>query len=65
MPEEPLLPSRAVCARFSISDRTLDRWVGAPELNFPRPIVIRKRRYWYLSDLQRWEHIYRTSSEAA
>ena len=63
--EEPLLPSRAVWTRFSICDRTLDRWVASPALNFPRPIVIRKRRYWYRSDLERWERTYRQSRKAA
>ena len=53
--EEPLLTSRDIWTRFSICDRTFDRWVASPALNFPRPIVIRRRRYWYLRDVERWE----------
>jgi predicted DNA-binding transcriptional regulator AlpA len=36
---------RAVCARYSnVASRTIDRWIedGA----FPKPIYIRKQRYW-------------------
>jgi hypothetical protein len=56
MPDKgPLLPSRAVWTRFGVTDRTLDRWIAAPKLNFPRPTVIRKRRYWYLHELEAWE----------
>jgi hypothetical protein len=51
----PLLPARAVWERFGICDRTLDRWLESAALAFPRPIVIRKRRYWHLAALEAWE----------
>jgi predicted DNA-binding transcriptional regulator AlpA len=51
----PLLPARAVWEHFGICDRTLDRWLESTALAFPRPTVIRKRRYWYLSDLEAWD----------
>jgi predicted DNA-binding transcriptional regulator AlpA len=35
---------QAVCARYSISDRTVDRWVEAGVL--PKPVYIQGRRYW-------------------
>jgi hypothetical protein len=48
----PLLPARAVWEYFGICDRTLDRWLESPQLNFPQPIVINKRRYWFLSKIE-------------
>src|SRR6266536_248117 len=51
----PLLPARAVCARYRIVDRTLDRWLRNSELNFPRPLVINRRRYFRARELQAWE----------
>jgi predicted DNA-binding transcriptional regulator AlpA len=41
---ERLLPTRAVSSRYSVSDRTLDRWLAVGEL--PKPVYIRGRRYW-------------------
>jgi predicted DNA-binding transcriptional regulator AlpA len=39
------LPTRQVCARYGVSDRTIARWVRDPNLNFPQPIVINGRLY--------------------
>ena len=44
-----LLHVRAVCARYGVSDRTIDRWVEAGEL--PEPMYIQGRRYWDESEL--------------
>lgn len=46
-----LLPTKAVCDRYGRSDRTIDRWVEVGEL--PKPIYIRKLRYWDEADLDR------------
>jgi predicted DNA-binding transcriptional regulator AlpA len=40
------LPTRHVCARYSVSDKTIDRWVKNPKLQFPQPDWINGRRYW-------------------
>jgi predicted DNA-binding transcriptional regulator AlpA len=48
------LPSRIVCERLGISDRTLDRWIAVPELGFPPPKYVRKRRYWDEAALEAW-----------
>jgi hypothetical protein len=40
------LPTRAVCKRYSISDRTLARWEKDPDLNFPQPLKINDRKYY-------------------
>ena len=44
-----LLHLRAVCARYGISDRTVDRWVEAGDL--PKPVYIQGRRYWDADEL--------------
>jgi len=33
-----------------VSDMTLWRWLADPELGFPKPIVVRRRRYWRRSE---------------
>jgi predicted DNA-binding transcriptional regulator AlpA len=49
------LPSKAVTARFDISRRTLDRWMRDVTLVFPRPLVINRRLYFSLSEIEAWE----------
>jgi hypothetical protein len=49
------LPSRKVWNRFGVCDRTLDRWVAGPALKFPRPMLIRGRRYFFLDEIEEWE----------
>lgn len=36
------------------SDMTIWRWLNDPELGFPRPVYIRKRRYWREADILDW-----------
>ncbi|WP_422001181.1 helix-turn-helix transcriptional regulator [Roseovarius mucosus] len=43
---------RQMCG--DISDMTLWRWLENPELNFPRPIYIGRRRYWREADIVAW-----------
>jgi predicted DNA-binding transcriptional regulator AlpA len=50
-----LLPTRFLLQRYSVSDRTIDRWCNNSELGFPQPMVVNKRRYWRLSELEEWE----------
>jgi predicted DNA-binding transcriptional regulator AlpA len=56
--DEVLLTSRKVLLRYGISDRTLDSWCllkRKGESDFPSPIMINKRRYFKLQELQAWE----------
>jgi hypothetical protein len=60
MPNSPTedgtwLPARKVWGRYHTTDRTLDRWVADPEMGFPRPMVIKKRRYFNEAELTAWE----------
>jgi hypothetical protein len=50
-----LMPARKVQERYDIADRTLDRWLESKTLDFPRPVVINKRRYWRIAELEMWE----------
>ena len=53
--QEELVPDPAVARRYGVNLRTLPRWDADPDLNFPKPIKIRNRRYRRLQDLVVWE----------
>jgi predicted DNA-binding transcriptional regulator AlpA len=50
-----LLPQPAACRRYGVSQMSLWRWQHRTDLDFPRPITIAGRKYFYLEDLVRWE----------
>lgn len=50
-----LVTAAQILARYSISEITLWRWLRDNDLAFPRPLYIRKRRYWQATDLTDWE----------
>jgi predicted DNA-binding transcriptional regulator AlpA len=37
-----------------VSDMTVWRWINHPEMGFPRPIYISRRRYWREIDITGW-----------
>lgn len=37
-----------------VSAMTLHRWLNNPELNFPKPTYIGRRRYWRETDVIAW-----------
>jgi MerR HTH family regulatory protein len=47
------LPIRALCARYSVVDRTIDRWLDRGLL--PAPLIINGRRYWDETELEEFE----------
>ena len=49
------LPSGKVAARYNRSGRTIDRWTSDPKLGFPKPIVIRGKRFWDEALLEQFE----------
>ena len=57
------LPTTAICARYSVSDRTVDRWIEAGVL--PTPTYIRGRRYWLEADLNERDEKRARQTEAA
>lgn len=50
-----LLTSEEVEARYSIGRMTLWRWLRDPEMGFPRPVYIGRRRYWNRDAIRAWE----------
>ncbi|CAN7173788.1 helix-turn-helix transcriptional regulator [Mesorhizobium caraganae] len=52
---ETFLTAPQVQKRYNITDMTLWRWLKDPELAFPQPTVINRRRYFLEADLSAWE----------
>ena len=55
MTEQKRIPAanvRELCG--GVSEMTLWRWLNNPELKFPRPTYIGRRRYWREADVVRW-----------
>jgi predicted DNA-binding transcriptional regulator AlpA len=50
-----LLQTRDLLRRYSIVDRTLDRWLADPRLNFPKPMIVNRRRYWSESEIDAFD----------
>ena len=48
----PASAVRQLCG--GVSDMTLWRWMANPELCFPRPQYIAKRRYWKEAEVIAW-----------
>jgi predicted DNA-binding transcriptional regulator AlpA len=50
------LTANQVRERFGkISDMTLWRWLQDDELGFPKPVVIQRRRFFRLDDIEHFE----------
>jgi DNA-binding transcriptional MerR regulator len=49
------LPTRQVCQRYGVSDRTVARWERDPDLNFPQALVVNGRKYYDQDQLTQWE----------
>jgi hypothetical protein len=60
-----LIPTRLVCTRYSVNERTLDRWFKNEQLGFPKPILINRRRYYREADLTSWERSRASKAKAA
>ena len=53
--ERKLIPAatvRALCG--GISDMSLWRWLNNPEMAFPKPMTIQRRRYWIEAEVLAW-----------
>jgi hypothetical protein len=59
------LPTRAVCKRYDIVDRTLARWMRNPDLAFPQPTHINNRLYFDQAELEAWDQAMAAKSRAA
>jgi len=54
-PAPVLVPETLVAQRYHVCPRTLARWDLDPDLGFPPPVVIRRRRYRSLAELEAWD----------
>lgn len=52
---ETYLTAPQVRKRYNVTDMSLWRWQKNPDLGFPAPMVINRRRYWRECDLVEWE----------
>jgi hypothetical protein len=53
--EGKLIPDRLVALRYDVHVRTLARWERTPDLGFPPPVYIRRRRYREIEKLDQWD----------
>jgi predicted DNA-binding transcriptional regulator AlpA len=65
MQQKRLLPDPRVCERYSVTGMTLWRWDHDPNLNFPKPIIIRNRKYRDEAELDAFDEVQRQSSTEA
>jgi hypothetical protein len=50
-----LISKKSLALEKGVSTRTVDRWCADPSLCFPRPVVIRTRRYWFVDEIVEWD----------
>ncbi len=53
--QQAYLTRPQVKARYQISEMTMWRWEKNPDLNFPQPMVVGRRKYFKEEDLTAWE----------
>ena len=51
--KDRMLPTRLICARYNVTNRTVDRWEKSGIL--PTPVRINGVRYWRQHELERRE----------
>jgi predicted DNA-binding transcriptional regulator AlpA len=49
------LTAAQLAARYKVCRRTIGRWAAQPDLGFPQPLVINRRRYWREDAIEAWE----------
>ena len=65
MQQKRLVPDPKVWAdRYDVSPMTGWRWDHDPNLNFPRPIIIRGRKYRYEHELDAFDEAQREAAKA-
>ena len=55
MTHSPYLSNSEVMQRFGISLMTLWRWENDRALGFPKAMTIRRRKFFLLSEIEKWE----------
>jgi hypothetical protein len=54
-PHGRLIPDKAVSERYEVHISTLRNWDADEELNFPKPVYIRKRKFRDEGALDAWD----------
>lgn len=49
------LPGPATARRYNVTTRCLGRWTTDPKLGFPKPMIVNRRRFFAVGDLEAWE----------
>ena len=49
------LNSSTLCVRYSISRRTLARWLVDPPKGFPKSLLLNGRHLWREDEIEAWE----------
>jgi predicted DNA-binding transcriptional regulator AlpA len=49
------LPAKSFRARYGISAMTEWRWLRDEALGLPKPVLIQRRKYYPLAELEAWE----------
>ena len=49
------LPTQKVADRYGVSRRSVERWEDDPDLGFPQAMIINRRKYFDLAELEQWE----------
>jgi hypothetical protein len=49
------LPAPLVWKRYGITPMTGWRWERDPDIDFPLPMVVNRRKFYLVSDLEAWE----------
>jgi predicted DNA-binding transcriptional regulator AlpA len=55
MQEEKYLTGPQVLTRYHISEMTLHRWQKDDKLDFPKPMIVRRRKFFLEAELTAWE----------
>ena len=50
----PMLTAPQVCDRIGVTTMTLHRWLRDPEVGFPKPIQIKRFRFWPEPEIAEW-----------
>jgi predicted DNA-binding transcriptional regulator AlpA len=51
----PLISKPALAKDLNTSTRTIDRWARDPQMDFPAPLKINQRVFFYRDEIERWK----------
>lgn len=49
-----MMAASEVCDRIGIVPMTLNRWLADPDLDFPRPVRVKRFRFWPEPEIAAW-----------